>query len=219
MRKSLGIGHQDFEQLITKNNFYIDKTSFIKEWWEYNDVVTLITRPRRFGKTLNLNMVEHFFSVSHSGQEALFCNLSIWQEEKYRKLKGTYPVISLSFANIKENSFPGTRKRICQLIEKLYNKYDFLLESGHLNEKEKEAYQKISADMEDYLAADSLNALSDYLMRYYKKKVIILLDEYDTPMQEAYVHGYWDELVSFTRSLFNAAFKTRDCRCPFLYQR
>ncbi len=212
MRKSLGIGHQDFEQLITKNNFYIDKTSFIKEWWEYNDVVTLITRPRRFGKTLNLNMVEHFFSVSHSGQEALFCNLSIWQEEKYRKLKGTYPVISLSFANIKENSFPGTRKRICQLIEKLYNKYDFLLESGHLNEKEKEAYQKISADMEDYLAADSLNALSDYLMRYYKKKVIILLDEYDTPMQEAYVHGYWDELVSFTRSLFNAAFKTN----PFL---
>ena len=82
MTRSIGIGHQDFEQIITKNNFYIDKTSFIKEWWEYNDVVTLITRPRRFGKTLNLDMVEHFFSVSYSGRSDLFFNLSIWQEEK-----------------------------------------------------------------------------------------------------------------------------------------
>jgi len=208
MAKTVGIGHQDFEQMIINNNFYIDKTSFIKEWWENNDIVTLITRPRRFGKTLNIDMVERFFSVSHPGRDDLFRDLSIWQEEKYRKLQGTYPVISLSFASIKETSFPNTRKKICQVIEKLYNKYDFLLECGYLNEKEEKAYRKISADMEDYLAADSLNALSDYLMRYYRKKVIILLDEYDTPMQEAYVHGYWDELVSFTRSLFNAAFKT-----------
>ncbi len=208
MTRSIGIGHQDFEQIITKNNFYIDKTSFIKEWWEYNDVVTLITRPRRFGKTLTLDMVEHFFSVSYSGRSDLFCNLSIWQEEKYRNLQGTYPVISLSFANVKENSFSNTKKKICQIIEKLYNRYDFLLECDYLNDKEKETYQKISANMEDYLATDSLNALSDYLMRYYGKKVIILLDEYDTPLQEAYVHGYWDELASFIRSLFNATFKT-----------
>ncbi len=208
MARSVGIGFQDFEQMITTNNFYIDKTSFIKEWWEYNDVVTLITRPRRFGKTLNLDMVEHFFSVNYSGRSNLFHDLSIWQEEKYRKLQGTYPVISLSFANVKETSFQSTKKRICQIIEKLYNKYDFLLECDCLNEKEKETYQKISADMEDYLATDSLNALSDYLMRYYGKKVIILLDEYDTPLQEAYVHGYWDELSFFIRSLFNAAFKT-----------
>ena len=197
MARSVGIGFQDFEQMITTNNFYIDKTSFIKEWWEYNDVVTLITRPRRFGKTLNLDMVEHFFSVNYSGRSNLFHDLSIWQEEKYRKLQGTYPVISLSFANVKETSFQSTKKRICQIIEKLYNKYDFLLECDCLNEKEKETYQKISADMEDYLATDSLNALSDYLMRYYGKKVIILLDEYDTPLQEAYVHGYWDDLSSF----------------------
>lgn len=208
MARSVGIGFQDFEQMITTNNFYIDKTSFIKEWWEYNDVVTLITRPRRFGKTLNLDMVKHFFSVNYSGRSNLFHDLSIWQEEKYRKLQGTYPVISLSFANVKETSFQSTKKRICQIIEKLYNKYDFLLECDCLNEKEKETYQKISADMEDYLATDSLNALSDYLMRYYGKKVIILLDEYDTPLQEAYVHGYWDDLSSFIRSLFNAAFKT-----------
>ena len=212
MPRTVGIGHQDFEQMITTENFYIDKTMFIKEWWENNDAVTLITRPRRFGKTLNLDMLEHFFSVSHAGRSDLFQNLSIWQEEKYRELQGTYPVIFLSFAGVKATSFPEARKSICQIIKKLYNKYDFLLESSHLNEDERKMYNHISIDMENHMAANSLSALSDYLMRYYGKKVLILLDEYDTPMQEAYVHGYWDELVSFIRNLFNSTFKTN----PFL---
>ncbi len=212
MPRTVGIGHQDFGQIITTNNFYIDKTMFIKEWWQNNDTVTLITRPRRFGKTLNLDMIEHFFSISHSGNGDLFQNLSIWREEKYRELQGTYPVIFLSFADVKATSFSDTRKSICQIIKNLYNKYDFLLESGHLNEDEQKRYKKISADMENNLAARSLKDLMDYLMRYYGKKVIILLDEYDTPMQEAYVYGYWDELVSFIRSLFNSTFKTN----PFL---
>ena len=208
MPRTVGIGHQDFEQMITTENFYIDKTMFIKEWWENNDAVTLITRPRRFGKTLNLDMTEHFFSVSHAGRSDSFQNLSIWQEEKYRELQGTYPVIFLSFASVKATSFPEARKSICQTIKKLYNKYDFLLESSHLNEDERKMYNHISIDMENHMAANSLNALSDYLMRYYGKKVLILLDEYDTPMQEAYVHGYWDELVSFIRNLLNSTFKT-----------
>lgn len=212
MPRTVGIGHQDFEQIILNDNFYIDKTMFMKEWWENNDAVTLITRPRRFGKTLNLDMTEHFFSVSYSGKSNLFQNLYIWQEEKYRKLQGTYPVISLSFAGVKETSFSDARKNICQIIKNLYNKYDFLLESGYLNEDERNMYHQISANMENYLAANSLNALSDYLMRYYGQKVIILLDEYDTPIQEAYVHGYWEQLVSFIRSLFNSTFKTN----PFL---
>ncbi|MCI9329785.1 MAG: AAA family ATPase [Ruminococcus sp.] len=212
MPRTVGIGHQNFEKLITNDYFYIDKTSFIKEWWENGDEVTLITRPRRFGKTLNLDTIEHFFSISHSGRSDLFQNLSIWQEEKYRELQGTYPVIFLSFADVKETSFSGTRKTICQIIENLYNKYDFLLESGYLNENEKKRYKTISIDMENNLAARSLKDLMDYLMRYYGKKVIILLDEYDTPMQEAYVYGYWDELVSFIRNLFNSTFKTN----PFL---
>ena len=212
MPRTVGIGHQDFEQMITTENFYIDKTMFIKEWWENNDAVTLITRPRRFGKTLNLDMIEHFFSVNHAGRSDLFQNLSIWQEEKYRELQGTYPVIFLSFASVKATSFPEARKSICQIIKKLYNKYDFLLESSHLNEDERKMYNHISIDMENHMAANSLSALSDYLMRYYGKKVLILLDEYDTPMQEAYVHGYWDELVSFIRNLFNSTFKTN----PFL---
>ena len=212
MPRVVGIGHQDFEQMITSDNFYIDKTMFIKEWWENNDTVTLITRPRRFGKTLNLDMTDHFFSVNYFGRGDLFQDLSVWKEEKYRELQGTYPVIFFSFADMKETTFPEARKSICQIIKDLYNRYDFLLGGSYLNEDEKKAYQNISVDMEDYLAVNSLKALSDYLMRYYGKKVIILLDEYDTPMQEAYVHGYWDELVSFIRKLFNSTFKTN----PFL---
>ncbi|MBD5395549.1 MAG: AAA family ATPase [Lachnospiraceae bacterium] len=186
----------------------IDKTQFIKEWWEQGDSVTLITRPRRFGKTLTMNMVEKFFSVDYAGRKELFEGLSIWQEDKYRKLQGTYPVISISFADVKETSFLQTRKSICRIIKALYNKYDFLLRTDLLNDDEKQEFRKIAVDMEDSEASFSLKALSDYLCRYYGKKVIILLDEYDTPMQEAYVNGYWGELSSFIRGLFNAAFKT-----------
>ncbi len=208
MARTIGIGQQDFEKIRTKQYFYVDKTSFIKEWWDGGDEVTLINRPRRFGKTLNLSMVEKFFSVEYAGRGDLFENLLVWNEREYQELQGTYPVLFLSFAKVKETSFLNTRKRICQLITDLYNQYDFLLDGDLLNENEKAAYREISVDMEDYLAADSLNMLSNFLTRYYGKRVIILLDEYDTPMQEAYVGGYWDELVAFTRNLFNATFKT-----------
>ena len=208
MARVIGIGHQDFGQLIQANCFYIDKTEFIRQWWENEDVVTLITRPRRFGKTLTMSMLEHFFSVRYAGEAADFAGLSIWKEEKYRQLQGTYPVISLSFASVKETTFSDARKQICQIITELYDKNDFLLDSDCLNEREKERFQRVSTDMENYLAANSLHALSSYLSRYYGKRVILLLDEYDTPMQEAYVHGYWREIVEFFRSLFNASFKT-----------
>ena len=208
MARTISIGRQDFEKIRINNNFYIDKTDFIRQWWEEGDDVTLITRPRRFGKTLNMSMLEQFFSVGYADRSDLFEGLSIWQREEYRQLQGTYPVIALSFAKVKETSYSDVRKRICQIIKNLYNQFDFLIDGGVLNDSEKEAFQKISDDMADYIAMDSLNALSNYLMRYYGKKVIILLDEYDTPMQEAYVGGYWDELAAFTRGLFNATFKT-----------
>ncbi|MCM1539889.1 MAG: ATP-binding protein [Blautia sp.] len=208
MPRTVSIGCQDFETIRTERYFYVDKTHFIKEWWEGGDSVTLITRPRRFGKTLTLSMVEKFFSMEYAGKTALFEGLSLWKEEKYRKLQGTCPVISLSFAQVKETTCFNAKRKICQIITNLYNKFDFLLDSGKLNEKEKEFYQQVSVNMEDYIASESLNALSNYIMRYYGKKVIILLDEYDTPMQEAYVNGYWKELVAFIRSMFNAAFKT-----------
>ena len=145
----------------------------------------------RYGKTLNMSMLEKFFSVNYAGRGDLFEGLAVWQEEKNRKLQGTYPVISLSFAKVKETTYLSARKMLCHIIANVYNEYDFLLDSDRLNENEKAFFKKVSADMEDYIAADSLNALSRYLMKYYGKKVIILLDEYDTPMHEAYVSGYW----------------------------
>lgn len=208
MARTVSIGCQDFETIRSNDYLYIDKTQFIKEWWEQGDSVTLITRPRRFGKTLAMSMVEKFFSINYADYGYLFEGLPLWEEEKYRALQGSYPVISLSFAKAKENFFLNSRKKICQIITDLYNQYDFLPNSGKLNDNEKYFFRKVSAEMEDYVATDSLNALSGYLKKYYGKKVIILLDEYDTPMQEAYVNGYWDELAGFTRSLFNATFKT-----------
>ena len=102
MGKTIAIGLQDFEKVIANECFYIDKTHFIRDWWDKKDDVTLITRPRRFGKTLNMSMLEHFFSVDHAGRGDLFERLAIWEDKDYRKLQGTYPVISFSFANIKE---------------------------------------------------------------------------------------------------------------------
>lgn len=208
MARTIGIGNQDFEKVRVNNNFYIDKTGFIREWWESGDEVTLITRPRRFGKTLNMSMLEKFFSVNYADRSDLFQELDIWEDEKYRDLQGTYPVLFISFASVKENTYAGARENICRIIEEQYNKHDYLLSGNLLNEKEKTFYQKVSAEMSDSVASVSLRSLSDFLSRYYGKKVIILLDEYDTPMQEAYVNGYWDELTVFTRSLFNSTFKT-----------
>lgn len=211
MARTVSIGRQDFEKIRVNNNFYVDKTHFIKEWWEAEDDVTLIARPRRFGKTLNMSMLEKFFSVSYADRGDLFEGLSIWQEEKYRRLQGTYPVISVSFANVKQTSFESARKVIGQIITSLYNQYDFLLDSDKLNEREKDFCRKISADMEEYTAIAAMSELSSYLMKHYGRKVIILLDEYDTPMQEAYMFGYWKEMVYFIRGLFNSTFKTNPC--------
>ena len=208
MTRTVGIGHQDFGDLRKNGWFYIDKTNFIKEWWENADSVTLITRPRRFGKTLNMSMLEQFFSVKYAGRGDLFEGLSIWEEEKYRTLQGSYPVISLSFANVKERNYEMTKQRISQILTDLYNKNYFLLETGLLTEEEQKYFRSISMDMAEVSATIAIHKMADFLSRYYGKKVIILLDEYDTPMQEAYVNGFWDDMVSFTRNMFNAAFKT-----------
>ena len=207
MARTISIGRQNFERIRTSDNFYIDKTDFIRQWWEADDDVTLITRPRRFGKTLNMSMVEQFFSVDFAGREDLFEGLSIWEEEKYRHLQGTYPVISLSFADVKENTYQETRRKISEIIMDLYNCFDFLAESEKLNENERRIYQQFATGTGERTETGALKTLSGLLMRHYGKRVIILLDEYDTPMQEAYIEGYWDQLVAFTRGLFNAAFK------------
>ena len=206
--KKIAIGKQSFEDIRKKDCFYIDKTDFIKDWWESADDVTLITRPRRFGKTLNMDMLKCFFSNQYEGRKELFEGLGIWKDEEYRKLQGTYPVIFLSFADIKGNTFEMARQQICIKILDLYEENEYLLEGDILGESEKAFYKSVSMDMSDAIISTSLNKLCVFMYKYYGKKVIIILDEYDTPMQEAYMNGYWDELVALTRSLFNSTFKT-----------
>ena len=208
MAKVISIGNQSFESIREKDNFYIDKTNFIREWWDNDDTVTLITRPRRFGKTLNMSMLECFFSNKYKDRGDLFEGLEIWNDEKYRKLQGTYPVIFLSFAEIKQNNYNDAVEKIKRIICEVCQQFDFLKNWDGLTEIEKKNISNISYNMSDVMAQDLIKNMSNYLSRYYGKKVIILLDEYDTPMQEAYVNGYWEELVAFTRSLFNSTFKT-----------
>ena len=208
MARTVAIGRQDFEGIIEGNYFYVDKTHFLREWWENGDSVTLITRPRRFGKTLTMSMVERFFSVKYAGQGELFSGLNIWEDEKYRELQGTYPVINLSFAGIKGEDYEGTKVQICQVLANLYNQNAFLKSSALLTEPELEYFERASRKMEEADMVISLHMLCDFMQRYYNKKVLLLLDEYDTPMQEAYIYGYWEKFVSFIRKLFNLTFKT-----------
>ncbi len=209
MARTVAIGLQDFEKLIKNNCFYVDKTSFIKEWWESGDDVTLIVRPRRFGKTLNMSMLEYFFSLKYEGRGDLFEGLSIWSEQTYQEIQGTYPVISLSFARVKEITYTTARDKICEIVRNLYIKYHFIKESNVMTQADTDFYNRIlAAEISDSDLTSARYQLSDYVCRYYGKRVLILLDEYDTPMQEAFVHGYWEELVPLVRSMFNSAFKT-----------
>ena len=208
MKKAISIGIQGFSDLREQDCFFVDKTNFIKEWWENRDVVTLITRPRRFGKTLNMSMLECFFSNKYANRADLFEGLSIWQNDTYRKLQGTYPVIFLSFAAVKAGNLEDAKTQIKQEIASLYEENRYLLEGNVLSDNERKIYNSTTIQMDDTMAQNALKTLSVWMERYYGKKVIILLDEYDTPMQEAYVQGYWDEFTSFVRSLFNASFKT-----------
>ena len=208
MGRTISIGAQSFEFIRKNDCFFVDKTGFIKEWWENTDAVTLITRPRRFGKTLNLDMMNCFFSRTYEGRGELFEGLSIWKDETYRKLQGSYPVIFLSFADIKGETFEETKQGIKYVLERLYRNHKYVKHKEGMDEKEWEFFDSVSAKMPDDVAVLALKYLSDYLEDYYNQKVLIFLDEYDTPLQEAYVYGYWDELAGFIRRMFNSAFKT-----------
>lgn len=211
MKPIVSIGAQDFERIRRKGVFYVDKTRFIKEWWESQDEVTRITRPRRFGKTLNMSMLEVFFSNQYKGRGDLFQGLSIWEEKEYRDLQGSYPVIFLSFATVKGESYEAAREGIVHVLLNLYAKFGFLRQEDRLNQQEREWFDYMKPDMSDAVAAMALQRLAACLKRYYGKKTLILLDEYDTPLQEAYVHGYWTQMAAFLRQLFNATFKTNAC--------
>ncbi len=208
MKKTIGIGYQDFELVRTEEIFYIDKTDFIRQWWEAKDQVTLITRPRRFGKTLNMSTLEKFFSTDYAKRSDLFQGLSIWEDEKFRELQGTYPVIFLSFANVEARNHDQMREQICQVMTDLYEDHRYLLESDSLSDGERDYFRSVSDDMDESKAIMALHRLSKFMRNHHGKNVIILLDEYDTPMQQAYVNGYWDDMAAFIRGLFKSTFKT-----------
>lgn len=205
---TISIGNQGFDDIRENKYFYIDKTGLIKEWWSSGDAVTLITRPRRFGKTLNMSMLNCFFSNQYANRGDLFEGLSVWEDEKYRQLQGTYPVIFLSFADVKADNIEAAKAQVKVKVAELFNRSTFLLDSGILVENEAEAFKRVTMYMDDVLCTSAVNMMCYFMHKYYDKKVIILLDEYDTPMQEAYVHDYWDEFTAFIRSMFNSVFKT-----------
>lgn len=218
-RPIVNIGVQRFDKLMEERKFYIDKTGFIREWWEYGSDVTLITRPRRFGKTLNMSMVECFFSVKYAKRSDLFEGLSVWEAKssakdfRYRDLQGTFPVIFLSFANIKAARYQDMKYKITETIAELYGQNDYLLKGNLLSENERAYYNSIKPGIGDEVIAGSIRMMANFMQRYYGRDVIILLDEYDTPMQEAWLYGYWDDAAVFFGGLFNSTFKTNPYMC------
>jgi len=208
MKKTIAIGFQDFESLRVNDRFYVDKTDFIREWWDGGDAVTLITRPRWFGKTLNMSMLNCFFSNRYANRGELFEGLKVWEDEDLRKQQGTWPVIFVTFAGIKGFTYEDTMDQIKEMISALFSEYAELYQSDRFDQNEQYSLEQIGPKMTNTQAALSLNLLSRLLEKHYEKKVLIFLDEYDTPLQEAYVNGYWKELVAFTRTMFNNTFKT-----------
>lgn len=161
MAANIAIGVQDFSTLIENHYFYIDKTSFIKEWWGSGDSVTLNTRPRRFGKTLTMSMAEQFFSLEYANRFDLFESFEIWKDERYRALQGTYPVISLSFARIKENDYEKTKQKMCEILRNAYIKFSYIRTSEKLTDADRAYYDRMLAEeIQETDATSSLYQLS-----------------------------------------------------------
>ena len=220
-----GLGYQNYHKMMENNIFYIDKTDFIREWWECADEVTLITRPRRFGKTLNMSTVECFFSIKYKDRRDLFEGRKVWEHKELRTIQGTFPVIFMSFASVKSGRHietcneakVGNISELTEAIKKViadtYNEYAFIMEKDIYTKNEREHFGSVNDDMSDTTMYTAINRLCHYLEKYYGKKVIVLLDEYDTPMQEAWAKGFWDEAVEVFRNFFGSTFKTNKSLC------
>lgn len=219
MRVKHALGYQNYEKMMDNHIFYVDKTDFIREWWDNADEVTLITRPRRFGKTLNMSTVECFFSNQYKEKSYLFEGKKVWEYEEMRRLHGEFPVIFMSFAGAKSgynaeaggeeslDCIESMKTAVKKIIVRTYKEFSDIMKSDLFDDNDREYFASIRKDMPDEAAATSISILSTYLEKYYGKKVIILLDEYDTPMQEAWVYGYWNKAVAFFRSFFVNTFK------------
>lgn len=208
MDKTVALGITNFEDMIQKNIFYVDKTGFIQEWFLNHDQVTLITRPRRFGKTLTLSMLETFFSNQYAGRGDLFESLCIWKNEAFRQLQGGYPVINISFAGVKQNSYQEMLQDMKYCLSGLYDRHGYLLKSDRLNDADKNKIRQYMEERVDELQCiQSLQFLARCLYKHFGRKVLIFIDEYDTPMLEAYLSDYWQEAINYICRMFHAALK------------
>lgn len=205
--KKLPIGISDYKKLIEGDFYYVDKTLLVKELLDTTGEVLLITRPRRFGKTLNLSMLKYFFEHSEPKNDYLFYSTAIWQDQHYRRLQGTYPVISLTFKGVKASSWQHAYEQIKLIIAEEFKRHaNYLL--PYIPTYEQRDYKALlerTAGEADY--NNSLLFLTKLLYSYYKQRVLIFIDEYDAPMHAAYANGYYQELVDFMRGLLTAALK------------
>lgn len=208
MRRGLPIGVSDFKSLIEGGYAYVDKTLLIEELVEKGGIVSLIPRFRRFGKTLNLSMLRYFFEKGPSDTSALFNDLKIWKKEKFRTLQGQFPVIFLTLKDVKHESWDLAYRSLRLLIAEEFLRHKEILTGNTLDAQEKELYQRIlRADDDQALFERSLLYLSNWLYRFHQKKVVLLIDEYDTPAHSAFIGKYYDKLISFLRNWLSGGLK------------
>ncbi len=210
MSRIIPTGEQKFATLRERNLFYIDKTQFIQDWWDRNDRVTLVTRPRRFGKTLMLDTIRTFFSPEFKNRKDLFEELEIWRNKRFREMQGNIPVVFVSFSGTDSDTYEGMKQGIKNIIGNIYNSFRRVLDLNLLYDTEKEQFNSVCRNMSDETAQIALQDLSIYLARQFGELPIILLDEYDAPLQAAWIGGYWDKAINFLRGLFNFTFKAND---------
>lgn len=220
-----GVGIQEFEKIRKNGQFYIDKSAFIARWYRGNDDITLITRPRRFGKTLTMDMLNCFFSTSYAGRADLFEGLAVSRDAEMMQLQGTIPAIKISLASVKAEDFDSFLLAVAGRIARLLRQYRYLLQGDALLEDEKDLFRKMSRTVPQipdrekernkyrefiYSLTHILQALSEWLTGYHGKKVYIFMDEYDTPVQAAYMHHYYDEAIAVMRELFSETLKENE---------
>ena len=207
-KKAVPVGVENFERIIKDGYYYVDKSLLIEKILENRTPVTLFTRPRRFGKTLNMSMIKYFFDVKNKDEnKTLFENLKI-SDSKYMSEQGKYPVIFISLKDLKADTWEMCRLEIKKVISKLYREFQYITEK--MDEDDKEIYNSIKNRKNDIDLNTSLELLSDFLCEYYGKKVIVLIDEYDSPIINAFDKGYYNEAIEFFQVFYSSALKTND---------
>ena len=207
--EGIGIGVSDFKMLRVRNNYFIDKSLYIKDIIDNQSNVVLITRPRRFGKTLNMSMLKYYFDCTGHDNKDLFKGLKIMeQDEKYKNQLGAYPCIYMTLKDVNDRDYENMLLNMKTAVLEMYQEHRYLLDSDKIYPEEKEQIKDILWGREDETALKNcVKQLSKYLNRHYNKSVMLFLDEYDVPLQNAYVKGYYEKAVEFFKTFYGVTFK------------